>query len=102
MAYIFRIEDQNGDGCYTFGCIKELQKHNGLKDKKHPIPQNDKGINREIKYGEEFCGFLNLDQVINWFTQKELLLLQQDGFYLKRLKVKKITARGQHQILFTN
>lgn len=96
--FVYRIQNSAGVGCYT-GTYesKLLEYHNDVIY--HPMPLQDKGIKRHVKV-EELCGFLNLEQVFNWFNKNELIMLKNLGYYLVRLQVKEITAIGEKQVLF--
>lgn len=99
---IFRIENNKKEGCYrnNWECAyrrKMTNKHDRNK-RKYPIPEEDIGICRSIKTNE-ICGFLNLEQVYNWFCDEELIILEKLGYNLKKIKVQKITAIGEKQVL---
>jgi len=100
MQEIYRVEDKDGYGCYTTTSFeffeKYLLEHSDLK--RTIYPEKDIGIMRE-QYDEEICGFLTLEQARKWFTKKELKLLKKEEFLLKKVKVKRITAIGEKQVL---
>ena len=93
--YIYRVEDSYGEGCYTTS-NEHIRKH--APSNGHPRPQEDDAIDRLPKHFEK-CGLLNLNQVMAWFTTAELGMLEDDGFYLKRIKVL-VKAIGNTQVLF--
>ena len=94
---IWRVENNQGNGCYNFLYTKPLlERHVGSEE--HPLPVFDKGIKRPREHGE-ICGFLTLHQALSWFTSDELELLEKKGFQLKKVEVKVITAFGEKQIL---
>jgi len=95
--YIWRVENKDGFGCYS-SCMFIKMDIRHTNDKKHPSPLNDKGINRFEKYSEIF-GFKDLEQANLWFSKRELNHMAKFGFELKKIKVKKITARGERQVL---
>lgn len=98
---IWRVEDEAGQGCYRDFGIKFLDRMMNRHDSnftKYPIPEVDKGINRAIRPGE-ICGFINLEQALNWFSKYELKKLLCYGLELKEIEVKKITAIGEKQVL---
>ena len=105
MPKIWRVENDNGQGCYTsqddngvhyfYGSpLEEHAKENG-----HPPPLFDRGIERN-PLPKEYCGFKSKSQAHRWFNKAELLWLNEQGFELKKLKVKRISAIGNHQVLF--
>jgi hypothetical protein len=100
MQEVYRVEDEDGYGCYTTSTDnfyhKHLLKHQDLE--RTPTPEHDRGIDRFLRE-KEICGFLNLEQANNWFTKKELKLLEGEGFELKKVKVRRITAIGEKQVL---
>jgi hypothetical protein len=100
MKTIWRIENEEGIGCYVVH-LPELERmyiKHGRDKINHPIPRNDIGIKR---YKEEFeiCGFINKEQALNWFNKYEIKKLKTFGFNLKEIKVAAITAIGKKQIL---
>jgi hypothetical protein len=100
MPYIYRVENKRGNGAYRGYapiCNQLNSKHRDFNDK-HPVPQFDKGIERHPIY-EEISGFATKKQALKWFTKTELHDLALNGFYLKLVKVSKITARGEKQVL---
>jgi len=104
MPNIYRVENNDGEGCYN-GIDSDLlasNASNGLSDhvsdKNHPTPYRDKGIKRDIKFNE-ICGFKTLKQANKWFTKRQYEWLESYGFYLKRIEVKQITAIGEYQVL---
>jgi len=97
--FIYRIEDENGQGCYQNGVweYNELGEHN-LNSEKYPLPQDDKGIDRYIEE-IEITGFKDLRQLKNWFSLKEVKRLRRNGFTIKKVEVDTITALGNKQVL---
>jgi len=95
---IFRMQNSEGEGCYTSDGFSDiLYSHcvfNG-----HPTPQEDAGINREMKFGVEICGFESIRQAVKWFNSAERRELRKEGFQIVRREVREITARGQKQCL---
>ena len=100
VVRVWRIEDDYRDGPYvevgkdTYEIIGSHTSSNG-----HPPPIHDNGIMRYVGANEQ-CGFLNLKQVYDWFSKKELQELEEKGFKLKRVLAKYITAIGEKQVLF--
>lgn len=96
--YIYRVENDEGVGCYSelVHEIKELYEH--TKKNNHPLTTQDQGIYRFAE-NDEIHGFLDLDQAMNWFTSNEFSKMARHGQKLRRVKVKEITAIGEHQIL---
>lgn len=98
MQYIYRVENKKGLGCYRELVYELPFLLNHSTSNGHPVPYNDKGIDREYDE-DEIHGFKNLDQVMRWFTNEELNHMNKRGQVLKRVKVKKITAIGECQVL---
>lgn len=100
VVRVWRIEDKSCYGPYNMSGseVENVTKHHNHTNG-HPAPKYDKGIMRDIQESE-LCGFLNLEQVYVWFTKEELDRLRDEGFYLKRVRAKRITAIGEKQILF--
>lgn len=110
MVNIYRVENKKREGCYwgkqrdykmlniIGGHFKTTSKTIEFEIEKHPLPHEDKKIKRCIK-DNEIGGFLNKEQALNWFTKDELNGLEKIGYFLKRIKVKKITVIGEKQVL---
>jgi len=102
MVKIWRVENQNGLGCYSFGeipFIKRMIKRHNKNREYNPLPCDDIGIERDIEEGSEICGFKDKQQALNWFNKYELKQLAFLGFFLEEIEVTAITAIGQRQIL---
>lgn len=97
MIKIWRVEDKDGIGCYQ-GHLPELERMYKKHNKINPLPFKDKGIRREPRENE-ICGFINKEQAFKWFNKYELKNLKNLGFDLKEIKVAKITAIGERQVL---
>jgi hypothetical protein len=98
MNYIYRMSNASGIGCYQFMDDNDfLQPHNADIEN-HPCPQFDRGILRHPeKY--EICGFKSLTQLKKWFTLKEIKMLRENGFTIKKIHVASISAVGEKQVL---
>jgi hypothetical protein len=85
--FIYRIENQNGEGCYIneAGITNKLQHHNGDMEN-HPTPLYDKGILRYVKE-LEFCGFKSLTQLKHWFTLKQIKRMRKNGYTIHKIEV---------------
>lgn len=99
--YIYRVEDENGEGCYS-AHLPELErmyiKHADIGFPVYPRPIDDIGIQREID-NKEICGFASIGQALNWFSKYELRRMKKFGFELKKVEVEKITGYGVRQVL---
>jgi hypothetical protein len=98
--YIYRVENDDGIGCYSchFSELEAMYIRHKKTRRKRPLPQMDKGIDRNMTEAE-ICGFISLRQAEKWFTKNELNKLLFFGCSLKKVKISKITARGQKQVL---
>jgi len=107
MKTIYRVENDEGFGCYYGKSYDEeadiLHSHffcsSDADKRKHPLACEDRGIDRDIISGEEIFGFLNIEQAKAWFTPDELKGLEKLGYALKKVIVKEITAVGEKQVL---
>lgn len=97
--FIYRIEDDNGQGCYRNGAgeYNKLKCHDNDIEK-HPTPLMDRGILRYIEENE-ITGFKDLRQLKKWFTLKQIRRLRRNGYVIKKIEVEQITAYGECQIL---
>lgn len=110
-AYIYRIQNMSGIGPYKalFPCdtsepiADENLKHWFFRVKKIsnylPPPPFDEEINRPMDLKKEICGFLNMEQVTNWFSDTDRRYLSKSGFILQKVPVKTITAQSKFQAL---
>lgn len=95
--FIFRIENNEGEGCYRYESTRKLLNYHN-NDQNHPTPFHDKDIGR-LAFKGEICGFKDLIQTFKWFGIQELELLKQLGYKLKKISVRRITVVGDKQIL---
>ena len=101
MEKIWRVENREGRGPYVFN--EEMFDYEGPLDihnkfNGHPAPLEDKGIERNV-LPHEVCGFKTLNQAHAWFSEEDIIWMEQFGFYLKQIDVKSISAEGQYQVL---
>jgi len=93
--FTIRIQNKLGLGPY---CVSREDKAKAVCDlqdahnadscsTKHPSPVNDVGINR-FPEPDESCGFLNYQQLYNWFTEKELDILRKAEFHIMSKKTR--------------
>ena len=97
MNSVWRVENEEGEGCYIDTDI--LLDYCHTDENGRPNPRFDKGILRYPKQ-EELCGFESREQAIEWFDYGLLRVLYREGYRLKKFDNVNITARGQKQILF--
>ena len=108
MQTIYRLENKDGTGPYVAKSrdgehknhpylIQLIERH-GSDDIYHPTPRADAGIDRWMEHNE-ICGFKTFKQFAQWFTRADRVDLYKIGFRLRRTKVRRITAYGDHQIL---
>ena len=110
VIYMIILRIQNADGTGPYFCRRDTKaqdvcdiqdKHNGEwreDPTTYPPPNIDKGICREMRKNEQ-CGFLNMAQLCNWFSDYELEILAIWGFFIVEIPGK-ITAIGARQVLF--
>ena len=97
--FIYRMQNKERIGPYMGGeAFSDILNCHSCRNG-HPVPHEDIGINREMNYGKEICGFETVRQAIKWFNSAERHELRKEGFYIVKEKVKQITARGQRQVL---
>lgn len=102
--FIYRMQNKNGEGCYM---AREYRPSDEVEEvlswhcfsNGRPCPQEDIGIERNIQYGLEICGFESARQAVKWFRSWERRELKKEGFQIVKVQVKKITARGTKQCL---
>lgn len=100
MQTIWRVENNEGKGCYRYKNTKKFLEYHDLENnqKNHPCPLFDTGIDRDL-FNKEICGFYSIEQAMRWFSVDDLINLKTLGFRLKKVFVKEITAIGNSQIL---
>lgn len=97
---VFRVENSKGIGPYHNSDINNgLLSQHSWSNGKHPTPYADFKIGRgPIK--RERCAFIDLDQLLAWFSGEELCQLEKLGYTIVPVKGK-ITAVGNKQVLYT-
>lgn len=104
LGTVFRVEHKDTkEGCYRTSIVSDflrgmLHYHESTPDE-HPNPLNDKGIDR-CSEPDEYCGFKDAEQLLAWFTNKEIYQLDMLGFEIVELEEVEITAVGEKQVLF--
>ena len=105
MAHVFRVEHEDGIGCYyhrsrMHGFLDDMHHRHNADTEMHPSPFNDIKIDRSM-HSDEFCGFESMESLEQWFTENDLIKLDQLGFSVIELNGVEITAVGEKQVLFT-
>jgi hypothetical protein len=109
---IYRIENQYGLGPYRYGGevmrdIAGLDNH-GVSNG-HPAPTNDPPIQRRIisemarlgSAGGWYCGFKSVTQLLTWFTEEQLNIMDKYGFRLTTyLAPEDRVLKGDTQVIF--
>lgn len=103
MNYIYRIENQKGESCYSYKYLDAIGVLlNDLdwfsETDKRVLPRGDIGIDRD-PFGNEICGFVSVRQLLKWFKSWEIKRMKRLGFEVKKIPVQKITAKGCSQCL---
>lgn len=99
---IYRIEDFKGRGPYRSECLSTMDRllqdelDNHTLDLYHPAPQYD--IGRKPRQNE-ICGFISVQQALEWFPIELQRKLHIYGFSLRQVPVDIITAVGEFQVL---
>lgn len=105
MHSILRVEHKdNHRGPYRDGHngeVKEITNNHCFDLDLYPVPEDDIGIDRNPDPWE-LCGFKNVKQLREWFTNEELEILKRNDFIVRKLSLKdvKVTAVGERQLLF--
>ena len=103
LGTVYRVQHRvTGEGCY----MKRIDSpelndmiDDHCMDDEHPAPYNDVGIGRSPK-NDEYCGFISIEQLYEWFAGDELDMLFENGFEIVTLTDVEITATGDYQVLF--
>jgi len=103
LQTVYRIENEDGIGPYAaygaFWVGGLLQGEYGENFSPQPTPLEDAGIERHMIEDNEFCGFASMEQLLQWFPESALEILEDEGFKVVELQVE-VTATGEHQVLF--
>lgn len=87
LKYFIRVEGQNGIGPYQgINYEKTKFEHNG-RDGKHPVVWWNKDYNdweKSVKGYSSFC-LESIDQMKEWFTEEERILMMCEDFLLKKV-----------------
>lgn len=104
MTTVYRVQRPNGYGPYWlynlwlgYGEGDAVWIH-GHNDDTHPSPRDD-GLNVFLGAMEWKCGFRDLDQLSDWFTDEELVTLYSHGFAIYEIEAERIQV-GKRQILY--
>lgn len=105
---VLRIQNDKGIGPYfTSRSIKSMlisnmqDAHNAEWSEDpttYPPPNMDDGILRNPLITERH-GFIHPAQLYNWFSDSEIVMLEENGFHVVQLDVE-ITAIGKKQVLY--
>lgn len=103
MVEIYRVENKNGRGCYSWKTVEGIAKFLGEDWRtdhcdRRPTPDNDYGIER-MMFAREVCGWKDIRQALKWFSAKEFRVFKRFGYNLKKVTVQNITEVGECQIL---
>lgn len=103
---IYRLEHSTTNvGPYQKGWDYDYDRHH---DKDHPVPHDDKGISEVMKKKNLkrwefpknfFCGFESVDQLVKWFSPKELITLMLRGYIIQAYETKHYII-GEKQAIF--
>lgn len=96
---IYRVENSFGEGPY-FNKQRDKEGSSWVQtwaesphnDSRHPEPFDDEVLKTKMDDNQFFmdeyiCGFLNMEQVKSWFSEKELKNLAKIGYKLKAIEV---------------
>lgn len=100
---IYRIQNKNGDGCYRSPCISldmqamvDRHEHDMAA---HPNPFNDSDGQFTMKDGH-LCGFESAESLHKWFSEGEIKMLAEAGFFIYGLRGVKVVEKLPHQLVF--
>lgn len=93
--YVWRVENENGEGPYTGrNCIEEMCNEHSDNLNKWPSPYCE----RLPIYGSWLCGFASKEQARKWFLGY-WRMLRERGFRLKRIRAVDVNY-GVKQVTF--
>lgn len=100
---IYRVENKNGRGCYSWETVSGIAQFLGEDwrvdySDRRPKPEDDCGIER-VMFAREICGWKDIRQALKWFSAKEFRIFKRFGYDLKKVVVEKITKVGECQVL---
>ena len=100
---VYRFEHENGLGPYTnltYPCLKDLVNKGVPIHQGHEHPSDYEDLGRNI-YLDEFCGFHKKSLISKWFTKKEINVLLQAGYKIKKYTPKSyIVGKSGKQCFF--
>lgn len=108
MTVVWRVENYKGQGPYVDFCIWDNRNdewahgktHNSIWIRGHRYPAHpnpgQEGLNRSDVH---LCGFESLDQLLSWFTWKEIRKMKRHGFRVVRRQASEV-VRGKKQLIF--
>lgn len=104
MTYVWRVENCEGVGPYARQGLHHLwQECDHTEDTGRPGPYQDSfdinWLHKILDKKEYIFGFKSLEQLRNWFSDKELMNLAELGYEPKQILAKEI-HEGEKQVIF--
>lgn len=104
MAYIWRVEDEMGDGIHTHSDMEEITGARLMPMNSHPSPDFDKvlGYFEKDNPDDWYFGFATLAQMRQWIRKKAWrVALKERGFVLNRYEMdNEDFSRSNFQAIF--
>ena len=102
MATIYRIQDNEGRGPYKPGLSIRWMDPDSDQSSRPPFyfefPRMDLSKLVPRRSG---CGFRTLDQLLSWFTTREISALEKLGYSIVYMDAEEILAESSRQLVFT-
>lgn len=96
---LYRVEDSDGNGPYCGVDYKKQElmgiKYHNYKDSIHLLPEEDTG---RCMLPNEISAFDSLEQLHEWFTDRELELMSEHGYNIVEFQGI-VTAYGNKQVI---
>jgi len=98
---ILRVQNHMKAGPYWGHGLFSFHDDHNVDTTGHPAPVCDEGIGRWVEANER-CGFLDENQLAEWFSADDILEMCAAGFWIEQIDIADIviTAVGQKQVLF--
>ena len=103
MIEVYRMQDDDGRGPWRAGLSKYW------RDDREGITETAMdlvgGINemQSLPSGYVYgCACLSVEQLKQWFSEKERAILESIGYKIVKVKVSHIVACGKHQVLIAS
>ena len=99
---VFRIEDKNGEGCFTNKSLRNnsiFKKAIDRHTKDFPTPREEDGIDFQFRSGHHYCAYKSEEQLHKWLLPAEIKEMLKAGFKIYCITLSNY-LEGEEQVVF--